>query len=66
MMFLTDDELTELTGCHTRAAKEKWLRLNKVTFKKRPDGHLVVLKSHFDERTEGRKYWLSGKSCGRL
>ncbi len=47
-MILTPAELVELTGKKTRAAQAQVLRFMGVEHRCRPDGSLVVLKSHVD------------------
>lgn len=47
-MILTPDELVELTGKKTRTAQAQVLRFMGVEHRRRPDGSLVVLKSHVD------------------
>lgn len=53
-MFLTDDELTELTGKRQNAARVRVLNKMGVQHKIRPDGSIVVLRAHC-ERMLGEK-----------
>ena len=43
-MFLTDDEIADLTKCYTHWGKVRWLRTNKVPHAVRDDGSPVVLR----------------------
>lgn len=52
-MFLTDDELHELTGRQRRDAQVKVLRFMGIDHKVRPDGSVVVLKAHVDKALGG-------------
>lgn len=47
-MFLTDDELAELTGRTRRPAQIKQLRGMCIQHLIRPDGCIVVLRSHVE------------------
>lgn len=53
-MFLTDDELTELTGKRQNAARIRVLNSMGVQHKIRPDGSIAVLRAHV-ERLFGEK-----------
>lgn len=53
-MFLTDDDLTELTGKRQNAARIRVLNSIGVQHKIRPDGSVVVLRAHV-ERLFGEK-----------
>ncbi|MBW5285985.1 DUF4224 domain-containing protein [Burkholderia gladioli] len=57
-MFLTDDELTELTGKRQNAARVRTLNGMGVQHKIRPNGSIAVLRAHvermFGERPEKR------------
>lgn len=57
-MFLTDDELTGLTGKRRQSARIKVLNGMGVQHKMRPDGSVAVLRAHV-ERLFGEK---GGKS----
>lgn len=46
-MFLTDEELTELTGCRTHWAQARRMITNDIPHKLRPHGSLVVLRSAY-------------------
>lgn len=48
MMFLTDDELTELTGKRQNAARARALNGMGVQHKVRADGSIVVLRAHIE------------------
>jgi len=54
MMFLTDKELTELTGKRQNAARIRVLNTLGVQHKIRPDGSIAVLRAHV-ERVFGEK-----------
>ncbi len=45
-MFLTDAELTDLTGAKRRDARVRALRAMGVEHRIRPDGCVIVLRSH--------------------
>lgn len=47
-MFLTDDELTELTGKRQNAARMRVLNSMGVQHKARADGSIVVLRAHIE------------------
>jgi hypothetical protein len=53
-MFLTEWELTGLSGCRTQWAKVRWLIANDVPYKVRPDGSPVVLRSAYQEAMSGK------------
>jgi len=53
-MFLTDDELTELTGKRYNSVRVRVLRGMGVEHKIRPDGSIAVLRAHV-ERLFGEK-----------
>ncbi|CAE6839632.1 DUF4224 domain-containing protein [Paraburkholderia nemoris] len=53
-MFLTDDELTELTSKRQNAARIRVLNGMGVQHKIRPDGSVAVLRAHI-ERLFGEK-----------
>ncbi|RKR46257.1 DUF4224 domain-containing protein [Paraburkholderia sp. BL17N1] len=53
-MFLTDEELTELTAKRQSAARIRALRGMGVEHKVRPDGSIAVLRAHV-ERLFGEK-----------
>ncbi|KQV50062.1 DUF4224 domain-containing protein [Massilia sp. Root335] len=55
MMFLTDDEVKELTRKSRRASQAKVLNSLGITHKIRPDGSLVILRSHVEQVFAGRK-----------
>ena len=54
MMFLTDEEITALTGKRQNAARARALNKMGVQHKIRPDGSIVVLRAHC-ERMLGEK-----------
>ncbi len=45
-MFLTPDELTELTGVRQKAAQRRWLARNAIPFRVRADGRAAVSREH--------------------
>jgi hypothetical protein len=47
-MFLCEDELTNLTGMKRRAARVRALRTMGVEHRIRPDGRVIVLRSHVE------------------
>jgi hypothetical protein len=47
-MFLTDAELTDLTGAKRREARVRALRAMGVEHRIRPDGRVIVLRSHVE------------------
>lgn len=53
-MFLTDDDLTELTGKRQNAARIRVLNAMGVQHKIRPDGSIALLRAHV-ERLFGEK-----------
>ena len=48
-MFLTDEELLELTARQRCNAQARALAAMGINYKPRPDGSLAVLKSHVEE-----------------
>ena len=54
-MFLSPDELIELTGRKRRDAQVKVLRHMGIQHRIRPDGSLAVLKSHVEKQFDGRE-----------
>lgn len=48
-MFLTEEELLELTGRQRRDAQVKMLRHMGIDHRVRADGTVVVLKTHIDK-----------------
>jgi len=48
-MFLTSDELQEMTCRVQRSAQVKMLRSMGIAFKQRADGTLAVLRSHVEK-----------------
>jgi hypothetical protein len=54
-MFLTDDELFELTRHRRRTAQMRALRYMGIEHRQRPDGSLAVLKSHIEKQFDGRE-----------
>ncbi len=53
MMFLTHEELVELTGKRVRSAQVKALNTLGITHKVRADGSVVVLRSHIEMILDG-------------
>lgn len=49
-MFLTKDEVIELTGKKQRSAQAAVLNALGITYKVRPDGSLVILRSHVEQK----------------
>ena len=47
-MFLTDDELFGLTGAKRRERRGRVLRTMGIEHRVRPDGHVIVLRSHVE------------------
>jgi hypothetical protein len=47
-MFLTDTELTDLTGAKRRECRVRALRAMGVEHRIRPDGRVIVLRSHVE------------------
>jgi hypothetical protein len=47
-MFLTEDDLTELTGKRQNAARIRVLNSMGVQHKMRPDGSIAVLRTHVE------------------
>lgn len=52
-MFLTDEEIIELTGKRRRDAQVRVLRFLCLEHRVRPDGSLVVLRSHVEQTLNG-------------
>lgn len=48
-MFLTPREVAELVGCRRRDAQARALRGMGIEHKVRPDGTVVVLRSHVEK-----------------
>ena len=48
LMFLTEAELTELTGAKRRETRVRALRAMGVEHRIRPDGRVIVLRSHVE------------------
>jgi len=48
-MFLTKDELEELTNRVIPSAQHRMLQAMGIEHKRRPDGTVVVLKSHVEQ-----------------
>jgi len=53
LMFLTDTELTDLTGAKRRDARARALRAMGVEHRIRPDGSVIVLRSHVESLLGG-------------
>ena len=49
-MFLTDDELIELTGRQQRPAQSKVLTFMGIEHKRRPNGSIAVLRAHVERQ----------------
>ncbi len=54
-MFLTEDEVKELTGMSRRASQAKVLNSLGIIHKTRPNGSLVILRSHVEQVLSGGK-----------
>lgn len=52
-MFLSDDELRELTGRIQHAAQRKVLSFLSIEHRTRPDGSVVVLRQHAEQQLSG-------------
>lgn len=52
-MFLTDEEVAELTGRVRRAAQLRALRSMGIEHRTRPDGSIAVLRSHLEKLLGG-------------
>lgn len=53
-MFLTREEVTEMTGRQQYRAQAKVLNAMGITYKVRPDGTLLVLRAHVIEQLGGK------------
>jgi len=53
LMFLTDDELTDLTGMKRRDGRVRALREMGVEHRIRPDGRVIVLRAHVESLLGG-------------
>lgn len=54
MMFLSADELSELTGRKQRARQIAWLKANKWAHEVNDVGRVLVLRSYFEARLSGQ------------
>jgi hypothetical protein len=54
-MFLSEDELTSLTGMKRREARVRALRTMGVEHRIRPDGRVIVLRSHIESLLGGTR-----------
>ncbi len=52
-MFLSVDELRELTGYKKSALQRRWLAENGYCFEVRADGKPVVSRAHYEDRQQG-------------
>jgi hypothetical protein len=48
-LFLTDEEIAELTGKRQRRLQKEVLNHIGITHKERPDSTLIVLRAHMEE-----------------
>lgn len=48
-MFLTGDEVHDLTARVQRTAQKKVLRSMRIEFRERPDGSVAVLRAHVEK-----------------
>ncbi len=55
MMFLDDKELQSLTGKSRRSFQVTALNAMGIEHKLRPDGHIIVLRSHVESLLNGGK-----------
>ncbi len=72
-LFLTTAELQELTGRKQAGAQERALAHMGITCRRRPDGSVVVLRSHVDDimggsakptkRAEVELNWETGRAA---
>lgn len=53
-MFLTEEEIRELTGKKRRSSQVRVLNALSIVHKVRPDASLVVLRSHVEQQLGGR------------
>lgn len=53
-MFLTKQELRELTGCIQRNSQARALNSMGLSYKIRPDGQVIVLRKHIFRELEGQ------------
>ena len=53
MMFLTANQLKDLTGYRKPALQRRWLAENGYSFDVRADGRPVVSRTHYENRHEG-------------
>lgn len=56
-MFLSEEELADLTGCRTHWARVKWMQKNGIPHGVRPDGSPIVVREHLQEVAEKRRTW---------
>lgn len=52
-MFLTPDEIKELTGKQRKPAQLRALRFMGIEHKVRPDGALIISRSHIEKVLDG-------------
>jgi len=48
-MFLSQEEMIELTGCQRQSAQLRALRFMGIEHRQRADGSLVVLRGHVEQ-----------------
>lgn len=65
-MFLTPDELIELTGRKRRDAQAMVLRYMGIEHRVRPDGAVIVLRAHVEQVLGGRSEDKADGSEGHL
>jgi hypothetical protein len=53
-VFLSPDELYDLTGRKRKSAQLLALRLMRINYKVRPDGYPLVLRSHIEKDMGGK------------
>ncbi len=53
-MFLTEEDIINLTGKQRRNAQMKELNILGITFRKRGDGSLVVMTAHVEKILDGK------------
>ncbi|NIA00078.1 DUF4224 domain-containing protein [Massilia sp. CCM 8734] len=55
-MFLTEDEVVELTGRTQRAAQKRVLNFMGIVSRERPDASLAILRLHVEESFGGGEH----------
>lgn len=65
-IFLTYDEIADLTGYVQPSAQRRWLQRNGYRFDVRGDGRPVVLRAQVDQRQRIREVRTSGPDLAAL